>query len=487
MENYTYTYFDAVRNVAGDTAHILLYDKIGVTRSDKEGGTEEGISGKRFAEELYMLARQYRRINVRINSPGGRVTDGLSICAAILNINKSVKGVRIDTYVDGLALSIAGLIAVCGKRVYMCNFAQLMLHNPFVSSKDAQGKGEETATTTTAESHKTLHQIKEMLLTLLATRTGLATEALSQMMNQTTWLGAEAAKEQGFVDEVFDHPKKKVMASSVAEAATAANNASALFEVFNAYPVEITPTPALVPTQIQPSTSTNSNQNLNTNPNTHMSTTPGTSTNTSTTPPPAVAISAEEVERLRNEAVSYRGDVTAITNACGLPTDSSRENIIGHINAQAEEIKRLKTLELSIDNFQTNIDNLEQQNKKLTGQVAEMKKYEADNLIDTAIRQGKIAPAKKEKWLNHAYDNYEMVRDTLADMPVHPALASKVNAMSLGGNGEAGSSGNGSGFEQLSFSELSNQNPEKLALIKNENPELYKTLFRKEYGVDPSL
>mgnify|MGYP001794056068 CR=1 FL=1 len=184
--------------------------------------------------------------------------------------------------------------------------------------------------------------------------------------------------------------------------------------------------------------------------------------------------------------MSYRGDINAITNACGLPTDSSREHVIGHINAQAEEIKRLKTLELSIDNFQTNIDNLEQQNKKLTDQVAEMKKYEADHLIDTAIHQGKIAPAKKEKWLNHAYDNYEMVRDTLADMPVHPALAAKVNTMGLGGN-HPEDGNRGSGFEQLSFSELSNQNPEKLALIKNENPELYKTLFRKEYGVDPSL
>ena len=484
MKAHTYTYFD-IQNVAGDTAHILLYDKIGVTRN-KEDGTEEGISGKRFAEELYALARQYRRINVRINSQGGRVTDGLSICAAILNINRSIKGVRVDTYVDGLALSIAGLIAVCGKRVYMCNFAQLMLHNPFVSSRDAQGK-EESENQTASESHKTLYQIKEMLLTLLATRTGLAAETLSQMMNQTTWLGAEAAKAQGFVDEIFDHPKKKAMASSVAEAATATNNASALFEVFNAYPVDLTLPATAVTSQPQPSTSikSNSNQNLNTNTNTHMSTTPSTST--STTPPPAVAISAEEVERLRNEAVSYRGDITAITNACGLPTDSSRENIIGHINAQAEEIKRLKTLELSIDNFQTNIDNLEQENKKLTGQVAEMKKYEADNLIDTAIRQGKIAPAKKQKWLNHAYDNYEMVRDTLADMPVHPALASKVNAMGLGGNGEAGGSGNGSGFEQLSFSELSNTHPEKLEMIKNENPTLYRELFRKEYGVDPSL
>ncbi|HAS40895.1 MAG TPA: Clp protease [Microscillaceae bacterium] len=474
---YAYTYFD-IQNVAGDTAHILLYDKIGVTRN-KETGTEEGISGKRFAEELYALARQYRRINVRINSPGGRVTDGLSICAVILNINKSVKGVRIDTYVDGLALSIAGLIAVCGKRVYMCNFAQLMLHNPFVSSNKEEDGNSTAPPASSAEQHKTLYQIKEMLLTLLATRTGLTAETLSQMMNQTTWLGAEEAKTQGFVDEIFDHPKKKVMANSVAEAA-AANDATALFEVFNAYPVEIEAAPTAIPAQ--PQSSINTNLNTNSNPNTHMSTTPGTSTTQS-----PVAISVEEVERLRNEAVSFKGDFSAITNACGLPTDSSRENIIGHINAQAEEIKRLKTLELSIDNFQTNIDNLEQQNKKLTEQVTEMKKYEADNLIDTAIRQGKIAPAKKEKWLNHAYDNYEMVRDTLADMPVHPALASKVNAMGLSGNGEAGGSGNSPGFDQMSFSELSNQNPEKLALIKNENPTLYRELFRKEYGVDPSL
>ena len=110
-----YEYFN-IQNAAGDVANILLYDRIGV---DDKGN---GISGKRFAEELFRLAKRFRRINVRINSHGGKVTDGLSICAAILNINKSIPGVRIDTYVDGLALSIAGLIAVCGKRVYMCNF-----------------------------------------------------------------------------------------------------------------------------------------------------------------------------------------------------------------------------------------------------------------------------------------------------------------------------------------------------------------------------
>ncbi|EAY30974.1 Clp protease ClpP [Microscilla marina] len=422
-----YKYFD-IRNAAGEVANILLYDKIGI---DDEG---KGISGQRFAKELYSLARRYRRLNVRINSPGGKITDGLSICAAILNINQSTPNVRIDTYVDGLALSIAGLIAVCGKKVGMCNFAKLMLHNPFIGSKNSTDPNE-------AGQHETLMQVKEMLLTLLATRTGQKVEDLSFMMNQTTWLSAAEAKRQGFVDEVFEHPKKKSMATSVA---AAENDVASLFDIFNQYPIKFLPEP------------TNTNHPM--------------------------SLTSEQAEQLRNEVLGYKGDLTAVLNACGLPTDAGRDGILGHVEGLRNEIKRLKSLDLKIESYKTNVENLENEKKRLHDEVAEMKKHEAIALVENAIKEGKIAPVKKEKWLNHAYDNYDMVRDTLADMPTHPNLVNKIKAM--GTSNEAGAN---AGFEELSFSELSNKFPEKLMLIKNENPVLYKELFRKEYGTEPVL
>ncbi|EAY24697.1 head maturation protease, ClpP-related [Microscilla marina] len=426
-----YKYFN-IQNAAGEVAHILLYDKIGV---DEEG---KGISGRRFAEELFRLTKRFRRINVRINSPGGKITDGLSICAAILNINQSTPNVRIDTYVDGLALSIAGLIAVCGKKVGMCNFAKLMLHNPFIGGKNGTQNGG-------IEQHETLMQVKEMLLTLLATRTGQKVEDLSLMMNQTTWLSAAEAKRQGFVDEVFEHPRKKSMAPSLA---AAGNDAASLFDIFNEYPFEISPKPTTPKIQ-----------------NTTMDLTP------------------EQAEQLRNEVQGYKGDLTAVLNACGLPTDAGRDGILGHVEGLRNEIKRLKSLDLKIESYKTNVENLENEKKRLHDEVAEMKKHEAIALVENAIKEGKIAPVKKEKWLNHAYDNYDMVRDTLADMPTHPNLVSKIKAMGTSSH-EAGAN---AGFEELSFSELSNQFPEKLMLIKEENPVLYKELFRKEYGTEPVL
>jgi ATP-dependent Clp endopeptidase proteolytic subunit ClpP len=420
-----YQYFN-IENAAGEVANILLYDKVGV---DDEG---KGISGQRFAKELYSLARRYRRINVRINSPGGKITDGLSICAAILNINQTTPNVRIDTYVDGLALSIAGLIAVCGKKVGMCNFAKLMLHNPFIGGKNGTQNGE-------IEQHETLMQVKEMLLTLLATRTGQKVEDLSLMMNQTTWLSANEAKRQGFVDEVFEHPKKKSMAPSVA---AAGNDVASLFDIFNQYPFEILPKPK----------------------KTNMDFTP------------------EQVEQLRNEMMGYKGDLTAVLNACGLPTDAGRDGVLSYIEGLKNEINRLKPLDLKIESYKTNIENLENVNKRLQEEVAEMKKHEAVLLVENAIKEGKIAPAKKEQWLGYAYDNYDMVKNTLADMPVHPNLVNKIKAM-----GTSHETGANAGFEELSFSEMSNKFPEKLMLIKEENPQAYKELFRKEYGSDPVI
>ena len=242
-----------------------------------------------------------------------------------------------------------------------------MLHNPFPSEEN-KNEG--------AELDKTLAQVREMLLTLLATRIGLDVQVLSVMMNNTTWLGAEAAKRHGFVDEVFDHPRKKALSTTVA---AVANNATELFDIFNQFPIDFLPKPK-------------------TNPMTIVN-----------------QVSTEEVERLRNEAVVFKGDLTAITNACGLTTAAGRDGIIAHINAQGEEIKKLQTLELSIDSFKTKIENIENEKKKLEAEVTEMKKYEAVTLIENAIKEGEIAPAKKEKWLNHAYINYEMVRETLTD------------------------------------------------------------------------
>lgn len=169
----------------------MLYSQIGDS-IDSSGNYVSGISGSLFAHELNYLAAQCDRINVRINSIGGSVLEGYSIVSAILNCSKPVY-----TYIDGLAASIAGVVAVSGKKCYMMDYGTLMLHNP-----------------SGGEDKKVLALVKETLVTILSGRTGKKEEEIYDMMSNETWLNASQAKEFGMIDEIVSSGKKIKISSS---------------------------------------------------------------------------------------------------------------------------------------------------------------------------------------------------------------------------------------------------------------------------------
>lgn len=106
--------------VVGDgVATVRLYDYI-----DSEGGYW-GISAEEFAEVLDDDAvRGVSRIDLRINSGGGAVWDGL----AILNVLRSVP-TTVRAIVDGVAASAASFIAVACDEVVMMPNSRMMIHD----------------------------------------------------------------------------------------------------------------------------------------------------------------------------------------------------------------------------------------------------------------------------------------------------------------------------------------------------------------------
>ena len=62
-------------------------------------------------------------INVRINSPGGNVFDGVAIANAIKS-----HPAKTVVYIDGIAASIASIIALAGDEVVMAENAFFMFH-----------------------------------------------------------------------------------------------------------------------------------------------------------------------------------------------------------------------------------------------------------------------------------------------------------------------------------------------------------------------
>lgn len=176
-----------VLNKEKKEATIRLYGSIG-----------DEINGNEFAYVLAQIDNQADVVNLRINSPGGSVYDGLSIVSAMLSMKA-----RINVYVDGIAASMAAVIAVCGDTVYMMDFAKLMIHDPFIPGDQALSEKDK----------KGLQKITDILRTILSRR-GNKEIDIAALMQKETWFSAQEALTEGLIDEIVSSKRKDLSGKS---------------------------------------------------------------------------------------------------------------------------------------------------------------------------------------------------------------------------------------------------------------------------------
>ena len=162
-----------------DGSHeVLIMDEIGFG----------GVTAKEFIGELSKVPAGHS-LTVGINSGGGDVFDGLAIYNA-LSRRKNV-----TTRIDGIAASIASVIAMAGKEVQAPENTMLMVHDPsgmtIGTSKDH---------TKTAEA---LDKIRDQIAGVYGDKTGMDAGMITDMMAEETWMTARQAAENGFVDTVL--------------------------------------------------------------------------------------------------------------------------------------------------------------------------------------------------------------------------------------------------------------------------------------------
>lgn len=176
-----------------DTACILLYGEI---------GGFDGINDKDIVAELFEYAATYKKVDVRINSPGGSVYAGMAIFNALRNSEADI-----TLYVDGIAASMASIIALCGKPVYMSQYARLMLHNPYGG---CYGNKEEMKAVATQ-----LEALEDTLADMYAAKTGKTRDEIKTAYfdGADHWITAKEAQELGFIDGIYDI-KDKIEAKS---------------------------------------------------------------------------------------------------------------------------------------------------------------------------------------------------------------------------------------------------------------------------------
>jgi ATP-dependent protease ClpP protease subunit len=176
----------------------LRYSKI-FARDTKEavveiyGNIGEKVNGDYLASEINYLGKSSDVIVFRINSLGGSVIQGLSIIGAI--VASPAKTVAV---IEGIAGSMAGVIALSCKKVKMNDFARIMLHAPYI--QDQEGS---PATRLTKEEKASVKHMTGLLTDLL-TRRGKSADDVTRIMKTETWYTASDALTEGFIDEIID-------------------------------------------------------------------------------------------------------------------------------------------------------------------------------------------------------------------------------------------------------------------------------------------
>ena len=138
--------------------------------------------------------------DVYISSLGGDVATALQIRQLFIEHGD------VTAHLHGFVASAATIIATGCKTVKMGEFALFMIHK---CSAWQEQWGQMNADDIAAAIDKltsaknALDSIDQVIGSIYAQRTGKDVSTLAEMMKDETWLSAEEAKEQGFVDEII--------------------------------------------------------------------------------------------------------------------------------------------------------------------------------------------------------------------------------------------------------------------------------------------
>lgn len=179
-----------VTAAAGCDAELLIYGDIG------ESWWGESVTARSVVEQLNTLDGATAQVNVRINSYGGSVADGLAIYNALRRL--SARGVRIVVTVDGVAMSSAATIAMAGDDVLMPDASMLMIHAPWGG---AVGNANEMRTYADV-----LDTFAEAMAGAYAAKSGKPRADVLALLTDGVdhyYTGAEAVAE-GFADRIVD-------------------------------------------------------------------------------------------------------------------------------------------------------------------------------------------------------------------------------------------------------------------------------------------
>ena len=216
---------------------IAIYDIIGYW----------GVSAKSFLDDAKAKGVfDAKTLNLRIHSPGGDVMDGLAIYNTLSRLSA-----RIDIYIDGIAASMASVIACLpNATVHMPENAWMMIHKPWGGACGNSDDMRETA--------DWLDRNEAMLLSIYEKKTGKSREELAAMLTEETWLDGAQAVDLGFAN-ILEAPLQAAAAINPNRMKEFANMPSSLKNLIAPRGNANQPAPAATPATVQAAVTTPQN------------------------------------------------------------------------------------------------------------------------------------------------------------------------------------------------------------------------------------
>ena len=176
-----------------DTGELMLYGEI---VQDYSKWYKEQFPNDKSASDFDKAIKELKskgakKLNLRINSPGGIVTEAVAMRGALTGAGFESINVRIE----GLCASAATLIAsIPGAHVVITPGSEYMIHNPWTWAWGNANELEKTV--------EHLRQLETTSRGFYEQKSGQADEQIKRWMDDETWFTAEDAVKYGFADEL---------------------------------------------------------------------------------------------------------------------------------------------------------------------------------------------------------------------------------------------------------------------------------------------
>ena len=165
-----------VKNQANKTEAYIL---------DEIGGW--GITAKDFINEV--RASKPTVIDLHINSPGGSVFDGFAIYNYLKNC-----GAKVNVFIDGIAASIASVIAMAGNTTSIAENAFVMIHNPSAYIGGYAAELEKIA--------EALRKVEDQIVSIYEAKTKKTREEIKKWMDDVSYFNSKECIDNGLADSI---------------------------------------------------------------------------------------------------------------------------------------------------------------------------------------------------------------------------------------------------------------------------------------------